>query len=219
MRTTQNSINIYYLQFPKFFPRLHDATIGPWPMEFIYFLIIFTLRSIIFNVWFSNMVWLYSLISLKSVMWLGSRAYFWSWETWNTLCLWLNDGSSSKWYPTSPTLSKISKGPIYLGLNFPLFSNRMIPWVGDTFSKTWSPTSNSSGRCQMLAYDFCRLYTVNNLYRIKEIFSHVCTSRSGSTPINSHDSYQHKGYIVCQKALQRCHANRVVRDVIIGRLN
>ncbi|GKF12303.1 hypothetical protein Tco_0050229, partial [Tanacetum coccineum] len=44
-----------------------------------------------------------------------------------------------------PILSRISKGPTYLGANLPFFPKRTTPFQGDTFNITLSPTSNSNG--------------------------------------------------------------------------
>ncbi|GJZ12728.1 retrovirus-related pol polyprotein from transposon TNT 1-94 [Tanacetum coccineum] len=48
-------------------------------------------------------------------------------------------------YATGPTLLRILNGPMYRGLSFPRFSNRMTPFRGDTFNITRSPYWNSKG--------------------------------------------------------------------------
>ena len=47
----------------------------------------------------------------------------------------LNSGGNSKRYATSPIFSRILNGPIYLGLSFPLFWNRITPFQEATLRK------------------------------------------------------------------------------------
>nr|GFC25247.1 hypothetical protein [Tanacetum cinerariifolium] len=49
------------------------------------------------------------------------------------------NGLSAKRYETSPTRSRISKGPIKRRLSLPLMPKFLTPRAGDTFKKTWSP--------------------------------------------------------------------------------
>jgi len=75
----------------------------------------------------------------------GSILAFRSNDTWNTLWILSKYTGNSNRYATGPILSLISKGPIYLGANFPFTPNRMMPFQGATFKNTLSPTWNSNG--------------------------------------------------------------------------
>jgi hypothetical protein len=57
-------------------------------------------------------------------------------ETWNTKCMEDKLGGKANWYASAPTLSKISKGPINLVLNFLFFSNLNISLVREAFGNT-----------------------------------------------------------------------------------
>lgn len=46
---------------------------------------------------------------------------------------------NSKWYAIRPTVSSISYGRVYLGLNFPFFPNLKTPFITDTHKKKDPP--------------------------------------------------------------------------------
>jgi len=52
---------------------------------------------------------------------------------------------------------KISKGPMNLGVSFPLWPNWTLPLRGDTFRNTWSPMLNSKDFLRLSTKLFCRL--------------------------------------------------------------
>ena len=79
-----------------------------------------------------------------SKMWDGFETYFFNINTWKTLCIWLNSDGSSKRYATSPIISIILNGPMYLGFSFPLFWNRITSFQRATLRNTMSSISNSN---------------------------------------------------------------------------
>ena len=73
--------------------------------------------------------------------WDGSSTYFFNLDTWNTLCTANRSRLRASLLATFPIHSVISKGPTYLGLSFPFFSNLITPLSDATFKKTTSPTT------------------------------------------------------------------------------
>ncbi|GJT95636.1 hypothetical protein Tco_1091154 [Tanacetum coccineum] len=57
----------------------------------------------------------------------SSDKHFFSLETWKVLWTLLSSSGSSSLYATGPILSRSLKGPMYRGLSFPRFPNRMTP--------------------------------------------------------------------------------------------
>jgi len=98
----------------------HIASSHEWPFHFTFTEVIsfdlsfLTCRSMNSTGWTSS-------------TWDRSDKYFLNIETWNTGCIKDRLGGKASRYATTPTLSKISKGPINLGLNFPFFPNLNIP--------------------------------------------------------------------------------------------
>ncbi|GJY05243.1 hypothetical protein Tco_0371183, partial [Tanacetum coccineum] len=66
--------------------------------------------------------------SFIGMMRVSSNRHFFKLETWKVLWTLLSSSGSSSLYGTGPTLSRIFNGPMYRGLSFPGFRNRMTPF-------------------------------------------------------------------------------------------
>jgi hypothetical protein len=77
---------------------------------------------------------------------LGAFKHFRSCDTWKMLWTCFNFTGSSSSNATLLFWLRILKGPIYLGLSFPLIQNLLIPFIGLTFRYTMSPTMGSHVR-------------------------------------------------------------------------
>jgi len=128
-----------------------------------------------------------------SKIWQLSRTYFLNWDTWKTSCTPSKDGGNVRWYATYPTCSRVSKGPINLGLSFPRLPNLITLFVGDIFKNTKSLTSNSSGFLSKSSYRFYLSRAALRRSRMILTFSTVCWITSDPNNLLSPMSSQHKG--------------------------
>ena len=81
----------------------------------------------------------------SSNIWLGSRLYCLSYNTWKILWRLDKFGVRVTWYVTRPIRFKIWKGPMNQRLNFLIFMALPILVVGVTFMNMCSPFCNSNG--------------------------------------------------------------------------